>query len=62
MTSQIELEFLEAHKRDSGYETNFAVKKFLELPPAEQEALRTKIMSDESRGRRNSSGFRPEEP
>ena len=51
MSKENELEFLEAHKHGTGYETNFAVKKFLELPSAKQEALHAKIMSDDKQKR-----------
>lgn len=41
-----ELDFLEQHRRDAMFETNFAVKKFLELPVKEQEVLFSKINSE----------------
>jgi hypothetical protein len=42
-----ELDFLEQHKGEVGFETNFAVKKFLELQPDAQEALFEKVNSEE---------------
>lgn len=46
MTEESTLELLKAYERQNGYETNFAVKKFLELPLKAQREISDRVISE----------------